>query len=145
MSLGSFIYYSLAEVPRTSELIPNPRFLTFQASWLFSFFISPPLGLQTLQHNPYTEPLWKAAVAQYERGVAPAEVRIAGKLRLKFQQLQAQPHLLLREFQRYQELIKRPNISKELTTERYSHAGADLETRGGGVTELGKLHIIISL
>lgn len=76
-------------------------------------------GLQTLQHNPYTQPLWKAAVAQYERGVAPAEVRIAGKLRIKLQQLQAQPHLLLREFQRYRELIKRPNISKELTTERY--------------------------
>ena len=75
-------------------------------------------GLQPLQHNPYTEPLWKAAVAQYERGVAPAELRIAGKLRGKFQQLQAQPRQLLREFQRYQELIKRPNISKELTTER---------------------------
>ena len=75
-------------------------------------------GLQPLQHNPYTEPLWKAAVAQYERGMAPAELRIAGKLRGKFQQLQAQPHQLLREFQKYQELIKRPNISKELTTER---------------------------
>lgn len=76
-------------------------------------------GLQPLQHNPYTEPLWKAAVAQYERGVAPAELRIASKLRGKFQQLQAQPHQLLREFQKYQELIKRQNISKELTTERF--------------------------
>ena len=57
-------------------------------------------------------------MAQYEKGVAPAEVRIAGKLRAKFQELQAQPHQLLREFQKYQELIKRPNISKELTTER---------------------------
>lgn len=76
------------------------------------------VGLHPLQHNPYTEPLWKAAVAQYERGVAPAELRIASKLRGKFQQLQAQPHQLLREFQKYQELIKRPNISKELTTER---------------------------
>jgi len=75
-------------------------------------------GLHPLQHNPYTQPLWKAAVAQYERSMTPAELRIAGKLREKFQQLQAQPHQLLREFQRYRELIKRPNISKELTTER---------------------------
>lgn len=75
-------------------------------------------GIQPLQHNPYTEPFWKAAVTQYKKGVAPAEIKIAGKLRAKFQQLQAQPHQLLREFQRYQELIKRPNISKELTTER---------------------------
>ncbi len=49
-------------------------------------------GLQPLQHNPYTEPLWRAAVAQYERGMAPAEHRIASKLRNKFHQLEAQPH-----------------------------------------------------
>ena len=49
-------------------------------------------GLQPLQHNPYTEPLWRAAVAQYERGMAPAELRIAGKLRNKFHQLEAHPH-----------------------------------------------------
>ena len=76
-------------------------------------------GLNPLQHNPYTEPLWRAAVTQYERGVTPAELRIAAKLRERFQNLQAQPHQLLREFQRYQELVRRPNISKELITERY--------------------------
>lgn len=82
------------------------------------FMFSIPTGLQPLQHNPYTEPLWRAAVAQFERAVAPAEVRIAEKLRGKFNNIQAQPHQLLREFQRYQELVKRPNISKQLTTER---------------------------
>ena len=83
---------------------------------------SPPLpsppGLQPLHHNPYTEPLWRAAVAQYERGMAPAELRIAGKLRSKFHHLEAQPHQLLREFQRYRELVRRPSISKELIPER---------------------------
>ncbi len=82
-------------------------------------YISILIGIQPLQHNSYTEPFWKAAVAQYERSLAPAELRIAGKLRGKFQRLQAQPHQLLREFQRYRELVKRPNISKELTSERY--------------------------
>lgn len=95
-------------------------------TYLYTF-----VGLQALQHNPYTEPLWKAAVAQYERSVTPAELRIAGKLRSKFQQLQAQPQLLLREFQRYKELIKRPNISKELTTERYVYLGLCLSYRPG--------------
>ena len=76
------------------------------------------LSLQPLQHNPYTEPLWKAAVAQYNRGVAPAELRIATKLRNKFHELEAQPHQLLREFQRYKELVRRPAVSKELIPER---------------------------
>jgi dynein heavy chain 2 len=74
--------------------------------------------LQPLQHNPYTEPLWKAAVAQYDRGMAPAELRIATKLRRKFLELEAQPHQLLREFQRYKELVGRPAVSKELIPER---------------------------
>ena len=51
-----------------------------------------PAGLHPLQHNPYTEPLWRAAVAQYDRGMMPVEANIAGKLRNKFHQLEAQPH-----------------------------------------------------
>ena len=49
-------------------------------------------GLDPLQYNPYTEPLWRAAVSQYNRGMAPVETIIAGKLRTKFHQLEAQPH-----------------------------------------------------
>ena len=74
-----------------------------------------PPGLQPLQHNPYTEPLWKAAVAQYDRGMA---LRIAAKLRRWFHELEAQPHQLLREFQRYKELVRRSAVSKELIPER---------------------------
>jgi len=88
-----------------------------------SHAFSPFAGLQPLQHNPYTEPLWQAAVAQYERGMAPAELRIASKLRSKFHHLEAQPHQLLREFQRYRELVKRPSISKELIPERETLLG----------------------
>ncbi|XP_020909537.1 cytoplasmic dynein 2 heavy chain 1 [Exaiptasia diaphana] len=75
-------------------------------------------GLNPLHQNPYTEPLWRAAVGQYERGMAPAEQKIAGKLRQQFRDLSAQSHQLLREFQRYKELVKRPSISKELAPER---------------------------
>ena len=80
---------------------------------------SPFSGLQPLQPNPYTQPLWAAAVSQYGRSMGPAETKIAGKLREKLRALEAQPHQLLREFQRYKDLIKRPAISKELLTERY--------------------------
>ena len=76
-------------------------------------------GLHPLQPNPYTQPLWTAAVSQYERAMGPAEMKIAGKLRERLRALEAQPHQLLREFQRYKDLIKRPAISKELITERY--------------------------
>ena len=49
---------------------------------------SPFSGLHPLQYNPYTVPLWKAAVAQYDRAMAPAEQRIAGKLRNQFRGLE---------------------------------------------------------
>ncbi|KAM7436007.1 Cytoplasmic dynein 2 heavy chain 1 [Porites harrisoni] len=84
---------------------------------------SPFSGLNALHHNPYTEPLWRAAVTQYERGMAPAEQKIAGKLRQQLSDLSAKSHQLLREFQRYKELVKRPSISKELSPERETLLG----------------------
>jgi len=53
---------------------------------------SPFSGLNALHHNPYTEPLWRAAVTQYERGMAPAEQKIAGKLRQQLSDLSAKSH-----------------------------------------------------
>ena len=94
-------------------------------------------GIQPLLHNPYTEPLWQAAVAQYERGMAPAEHKIAQLLRLQLARLEAQPNQLLREFQKYKELVKRPTVSKELLSERcaalevsseYAHIHAYIDT-----------------
>ena len=46
-------------------------------------------GLNPLHHNPYTEPQWRAAVMQYERGMAPAEQKIAGKLRQQLSDVSA--------------------------------------------------------
>ncbi|XP_065833043.1 cytoplasmic dynein 2 heavy chain 1-like isoform X2 [Oscarella lobularis] len=80
-------------------------------------------GLNPLQYNPYTQPLWTAAVSQYERLMAPAESRIAGKLRRQFRDIKASAHQLLREFQRFKELIKRPKISTELASERETLLG----------------------
>ena len=49
---------------------------------------SPFAGQNPLQYNPYTEPLWRAAVDQYDRAMGPAEQRIAGKLRNQFRGLE---------------------------------------------------------
>ncbi|XP_066286377.1 cytoplasmic dynein 2 heavy chain 1-like isoform X1 [Branchiostoma lanceolatum] len=79
---------------------------------------SPFSSLNPLQYNPYTQPQWKAAVGQYEHAILPVEQRVASKLRSRLLELQAKPHQLLREFQRYRELVKRPSISQELVAER---------------------------
>ncbi|XP_055895255.1 cytoplasmic dynein 2 heavy chain 1-like isoform X1 [Biomphalaria glabrata] len=84
---------------------------------------TPFLGLNPLQYNPYTQPLWAAAVQQYERSMEPSQQRIAGKLRNQFRQLDQNPQQLLREFQRYKELVRRPTITKELIAERETLLG----------------------
>ncbi|XP_051482944.1 cytoplasmic dynein 2 heavy chain 1 isoform X1 [Apus apus] len=75
-------------------------------------------GLNPVHYNPYTEPLWKAAVSQYERIIAPAEQKIASKLKKFLSEIQDSPQQLLQTFQKYKELIKHPNIRKELLFER---------------------------
>ena len=90
---------------------------SFARFYTHSTFLS--AGLHPLYPNAYTAPLWGAAVSQYERGVAPAELRVAGKLSSRLHRLEALPHQMLREVQRYRQLVGRPAISKELIPERY--------------------------
>ncbi|XP_072706738.1 cytoplasmic dynein 2 heavy chain 1 isoform X3 [Ciconia boyciana] len=100
-------------------------------------------GLNPVHYNPYTEPLWKAAVSQYERIIAPAEQKIASKLKKFISEIQDSPQQLLQTFQKYKELIKHPSISKELLFERETllarlqdyvkDCQTDFETRCHGV------------
>ncbi|XP_042221258.1 cytoplasmic dynein 2 heavy chain 1-like isoform X2 [Homarus americanus] len=75
-------------------------------------------GLKPVQYNPYTEPLWQAAVRQFENSLKPAEQRIAGKLRAQLRNMNSSAYQLMQEFKRYKELIKRDSIQKELVAER---------------------------
>ncbi|KAM9801492.1 cytoplasmic dynein 2 heavy chain 1 [Neosynchiropus ocellatus] len=75
-------------------------------------------GLNPLHYNPYTEPLWRAAVAQFERIMAPSEQEVAGKLKTYIADVQDNPQQLLQVFQKHKGLIRRPIISKELLSER---------------------------
>uniref|UniRef100_A0AAV2J329 Cytoplasmic dynein 2 heavy chain 1 n=1 Tax=Knipowitschia caucasica TaxID=637954 RepID=A0AAV2J329_KNICA len=75
-------------------------------------------GLNPLLYNSYTEPLWKAAVAQFERLMSPSEQEVAGRLKKYIADVQSNPQQLLHVFQRHKELIQRPSIRKELQSER---------------------------
>lgn len=44
-------------------------------------------GINPLLCNPYTEPVWQSAVAQFESIIRPAEDKVSGKLRQKFKNL----------------------------------------------------------
>ncbi|KAM6946318.1 LOW QUALITY PROTEIN: cytoplasmic dynein 2 heavy chain 1 [Aplochiton taeniatus] len=75
-------------------------------------------GLNPLHCNPYTEPLWTAAVRQFERAIAPAEQEVAIRLKALIADVQDNPQQLLLVFQKHRELIRRPTVSKELQAER---------------------------
>uniref|UniRef100_A0A665UBA6 Dynein cytoplasmic 2 heavy chain 1 n=1 Tax=Echeneis naucrates TaxID=173247 RepID=A0A665UBA6_ECHNA len=75
-------------------------------------------GLSPLHYNPYTEPLWRAGVAQFERLMAPSEQEVAGRLKGYIADVQDNPQQLLQVFEKHKELIRRPTISKELQSER---------------------------
>ncbi|KAM9852784.1 cytoplasmic dynein 2 heavy chain 1 isoform 4-T4 [Aulostomus maculatus] len=75
-------------------------------------------GLNPLHYNAYTEPLWRAAVAKFERILAPSEQEAAGRLKNYIADVQDNPQQLLQVFQKHKELIRRPTVSKELQSER---------------------------
>ncbi|XP_073414467.1 cytoplasmic dynein 2 heavy chain 1 isoform X2 [Dendrobates tinctorius] len=75
-------------------------------------------GLNPVHYNPYTEPLWRAAVSQYERIIEPAEEKMASKLKSYISDISDSPQQLLKAFQTHRELVKRPSIRKHLMLER---------------------------
>src|SRR6218665_1721345 len=76
-------------------------------------------NINPLHYNPYTQPLWRAAVTQYDRMMAPAEQKVAGKLRNEIRGLESNSKQLIRKLETLGDLIRRPSISKELVMERW--------------------------
>jgi len=99
---------------KLSRLLTEPEHAELRMQEAFGAFAS----LNPVQYNPYTQPLWVAAVAQFDRAVAPAEQRVAGKLRAQMRGLDSNSQQLLREFERHRELVRRPHLANELMTER---------------------------
>ena len=99
-------------------------------------------GHKPLRYSRYTQPRWKAAVNQYEELLAPIERHIASNLQKKMSKMASRPQQLLREFQKYRNLISRPNIGQVLMSERQTllaqlmthveHLEGDFESRTNG-------------
>jgi dynein heavy chain 2, cytosolic len=97
-----------------SQLLSNEERQSFRLENLFV----PLEETQPLLYNPYTEPLWKKAIALYDRLVDPVESAVASHFRRNISPLLDRPQILLREFQKYQSLLERPKIRRELVSER---------------------------
>ena len=75
-------------------------------------------GMRPLSYSAYTDSKWQRAVRAYEERLAPVERHIADNFRKQMQSMSDQPQQLLREFGRYKQLLRRPNISQALRSER---------------------------
>ena len=80
--------------------------------------LQPFAGLNPLLYNEYTQPAWRAAVAEHESRLAPIESQIAANLRRQTAGLHESPLVLLREFGRFRHLLGRPKIRQALAHER---------------------------
>ncbi|CAG0883700.1 unnamed protein product [Cyprideis torosa] len=75
-------------------------------------------GIRPELYNPYTAPIWKAAVANFESFLVPAEKRIAHKLRKQLQTMQENIPQLVQEYRRYAALLQHAVIRNELRDQR---------------------------
>jgi len=75
-------------------------------------------GLDPLQFNPFTEPVWQSAIQAYNSSMNYADQKTAQILKMHLRQAQSNPRQLLSEFLRYSDLIRREKVKNELTSER---------------------------
>ena len=97
-----------------SQLLTVEERDQFQLDRLFA----PLEDTRPLQYNPYTEPQWAKAVAEYENNILPVESAVAAHFRRNAAAILDHPQLLLREFQNYRNLLARPSIRRNLVSER---------------------------
>ncbi|XP_071452948.1 cytoplasmic dynein 2 heavy chain 1 [Hetaerina americana] len=72
-------------------------------------------GMNPVQFNPYTDPLWQVAMKRFEDVLAPAEAKVASKLRTQLNNLApSSPLQFLQEFKRYLGAVERPSIARAL-------------------------------
>ncbi|RKO94668.1 hypothetical protein BDK51DRAFT_21975 [Blyttiomyces helicus] len=80
-------------------------------------------SVNALQCNKYNDVNWNTAVATYSKALIPVEQRVTSKLRSILGALQNSPSQLLREFQRFADLVRRESISRDLAPERETLLG----------------------
>ena len=88
------------------------------ASFRMGRLFEPLADSKPLLYNPYTEPQWQRAVKEYEHAISPVEAAVAKHFRDNASPILDHPQLLLQEFQKYRNLMERPSIRRELSSER---------------------------
>ncbi|XP_017783105.1 PREDICTED: cytoplasmic dynein 2 heavy chain 1 [Nicrophorus vespilloides] len=78
----------------------------------------PFLNLNIMQCGDYTQHSWDTASKQFEYMLKPAEERVANKLKKQLKAMESNTRQLMREFDRYSELIARPVLKSTLQNER---------------------------
>eukprot|EP01059_Diplonema_ambulator_P006458 TRINITY_DN16152_c0_g9_i2.p1 TRINITY_DN16152_c0_g9~~TRINITY_DN16152_c0_g9_i2.p1 ORF type:complete len:2158 (+),score=857.39 TRINITY_DN16152_c0_g9_i2:243-6476(+) len=68
--------------------------------------------------DPSNNSTWEAAVKQFEQRLEPIEQRSAGRLRSELAKVSGNAQALLQGFMKFSEIINRPTIGAELTSER---------------------------
>jgi dynein heavy chain 2 len=97
-----------------SQLMTEEERSQFQLDRLFA-----PLETQKpLLYNPYSEPVWVKAVAEYENSLMPVESAVASHFRRNVASMLDNAQLLLREFQKYRNILGRDSIRRALVQER---------------------------
>jgi dynein heavy chain 2 len=74
--------------------------------------------LDVLHCSAFTAPLWRAAVAEYERAMEPVQAVVGSKLREAIADMQTNAQSLQGEFVKYRELLQRPAVARTLVSER---------------------------
>ena len=99
------------------QLLPADERAQFQQLQLGKLF-EPLEKTQPLLYNPYTDPAWQQAVREYDRAVDPIEAAVAQRFRRNTAGILDRPQLLLREFEKYRNLLERPGVRRSLLSER---------------------------
>jgi dynein heavy chain 2 len=86
----------------------------------FEKLFTPLKETKPILYNPYTEPQWARAKREYDRTVDPVEAAVANRFRRNIAPIMDRPQLLLNEFQKYKNLMRRPTIRRALVSERES-------------------------
>ena len=98
LQLSKGIIFMLFMISFVHMQVLSLRTLHEQLLWLLSSQEQQTLGsmqflcwFEPTASQSVTQPLWRAVVAQYSRGMEPVEQWIAGKLRQKLSKLDAHP------------------------------------------------------
>ena len=110
------VYEILILSDELAQILSSEEKVNFQFEKLFA----PLRETKPIHYNPYTEPQWARAKKEYERMVDPVESAVANRFRRNVAPMMDRPQMLLTEFQKYKNLMRRPTIRRALVSERES-------------------------